>query len=151
DQRSQHKGTLLILDDEPHILTALADLFEDDYHVLTTSDAQEALSVMREHEVSIVLTDERMPGLSGHDFLKEARGVSSAVRIMVSGYADLAALQAAINGGHIFAYIRKPWVPLELKALVGTAMVQYETVRAVERERALLRVLMDNIPDLIFF
>lgn len=147
----QHKETLLILDDEPRILTALEDLFEDEYHVLTTSDARVALDIMRDHEVAIVLTDERMPGLSGHEFLKEAKLVSAATRMMISGYADIAALQAAINGGQIFAYVSKPWVPLELKVLVSTAMLHYKTVRAVERERALLRVLMDNIPDLIFF
>ena len=143
--------TLLILDDEPSILTALQDLFEDDYQVFTTNDAQTALRLMRENEVAIVLSDERMPGLSGHEFLKEAKAISAATRLMISGYADITALQEAVNGGQIFAYISKPWKPEELKTLVHAAMGHYQLVRSINHERELLRVLMDSIPDLIFF
>ena len=148
---SEAMEKLLILDDEPRILTALEDLFEDEFQVLTTSDAVTALQLMRDNEVAIVLSDERMPGLSGHEFLEQAKVISAATRMMISGYADITALQAAVNGGQIFAYVSKPWVPVELKALVTAAMVHYRLVRSVNRERALLRVLMDNIPDLIFF
>ena len=146
-----HKQTLLILDDEPRILTALQDLFEDDHHVLTTNNPVTAMQMVRDNEVAIVLTDERMPGLTGHEFLQQVKDISAATRILISGYADITALQDAVNGGQIFAYVPKPWEPEELKALVGAALVHYRLVQTVNRERALLRVLMDSIPDLIFF
>ena len=98
-----------------------ADLFEDDYQVLVTTDAEEALRMAQIEEIVVVLSDERMPGLSGHEFLERMRGVSKATRMMLSGYADINAVTEAVNRGQIFAYVSKPWNPLELKATVGAA------------------------------
>jgi len=145
------KEKLLVLDDELLILRSLENLFEDDYEVFTTSDAGTAIGLAREHEIAVILCDERMPGTSGHEVLRRAREVSSATRVMMSGYADISALTEAVNGGQIFAYIAKPWEPLKLKAQVAAAAVHFKLVREVEKERGLLRALMENIPDLIFF
>ncbi|MDP9171557.1 MAG: PAS domain S-box protein, partial [Acidobacteriota bacterium] len=70
---------------------------------------------------------------------------------MMSGYADISALTEAVNSGQIFSYIAKPWEPLKLKAQVGDALVHFKLVREIARERELLRALMENIPDLIYF
>jgi len=70
---------------------------------------------------------------------------------MLSGYADMDALSAAVNSGQIFAYIAKPWEPLHLMAQVGAAARQFKLAREVEQERELLRALMENSPDLIYF
>ena len=70
---------------------------------------------------------------------------------MMSGYADMSALTEAVNSGQIFAYIAKPWEPLKLKALVAAAAVHFKLVQEVDQERGLLRALMENIPDLIYF
>ncbi len=70
---------------------------------------------------------------------------------MMSGYADMNALTEAVNSGQIFAYVAKPWEPLELKAQVVAAVVHFKLVQEVEQERGLLRALMENIPDLIYF
>jgi len=145
------KEKLLVLDDEPHILTSLEDLFEDDYEVFTTGDAEAALRLSQEQDIAVVLSDERMPGLSGHEFLRRVKEVSAATRVMISGYADMHALTDAVNSGQIFAYVGKPWEPLELKATVSAAVVHFKLVREVDRERELLRALMENIPDLIYF
>ncbi len=88
---------LLVLDDEILILKSLERLFEDDYEVFATSDAETALRVVREHDIAVILCDERMPGTSGHEFLRRAREVSSATRFMMSGYADITALTEAVN------------------------------------------------------
>jgi two-component system, cell cycle sensor histidine kinase and response regulator CckA len=145
------KEKLLILDDELLILRSLEHLLEDDYEVFTTGDAQTALGLAREHDIAVILCDERMPEISGHEFLSCVRDVSKATRIMITGYADMSALAEAVNSGQIFAYIAKPWEPLKLKAAVAAAEVHFKLVREVDQERALLRALMENIPDLIFF
>src|SRR5258706_8347360 len=110
------KEKLLVLDDELLILTSLEHLFEDDYDVFTTTDAGMALRVAREHDIAVILCDERMPGVSGHEFLRRVRDVSKAARVMMSGYADMGALSDAVNGGQILAYIAKPWEPQALRA-----------------------------------
>ncbi len=146
------KEKLLVLDDEALILTSLKHLFEDDYEVFTTSDAGTALELAREHhDMAVILCDERMPGVSGHEFLRRVREISKATRVMMSGYADMSALTEAVNNGQIFAYIAKPWEPLQLKAQVAVAVVHFKLVQEVEQERNLLRALMENIPDLIYF
>ncbi|MGA3190516.1 MAG: response regulator [Bryobacteraceae bacterium] len=142
---------ILILDDEALILTSLEHLFEDDYEVFTTSNADTALQLALIHDMVVILCDERMPGVSGHEFLGRVKEVSSATRVMMSGYADMAALTEAVNSGKIFAYISKPWEPLKLKAQVTAAAVHFRVVREVDTERGLLRALMENSPDLIYF
>ncbi len=146
------KEKLLVLDDEQLILTSLEHLFEDEYEVFTTSDAETALRLAKEHhDMAVILCDERMPGVNGHEFLRRVREISKATRVMMSGYADMSALTEAVNNGQIFAYVAKPWVPLELKAQVYAAVVHFKLVQEVEQERGLLRALMENIPDLIYF
>ena len=142
---------LLILDDEILILKSLERLFEDDYEVFTTTDAGTALREARGRNIAVILCDERMPGTSGHEFLRRAREVSNAMRVMMSGYADITALTEAVNSGQIFSYIAKPWDPQKLKAQVGAAAVHFKLVQEVEQGRGLLRALMENSPDLIFF
>ena len=145
------KEKLLVLDDEPLILTSLEHLFEDDYEVFTTTDAETALALAREHDLAVILCDERMPGVSGHEFLRRVREVSRATRVMMSGYADMSALTEAVNSGQIFAYISKPWDPLALRAKVSAAVGHFKLVQEMDQERELLRALMENIPDLIYF
>src|SRR5579862_4959338 len=145
------KDKLLVLDDEQLILRSLVRLFENDYEMFTTSDAGTALQLAHEHDIAVILCDERMPGISGHEFLKRVREVSKASRVMMSGYADMSSLTEAVNSGQIFAFIAKPWEPLKLEAQVAAAVVHFKLVQEVEQERGLLRALMENIPDLIYF
>jgi PAS domain S-box-containing protein len=145
------KPTLLVLDDEPLILASIEGLFEDEYSVLTATDGEMALRMAGKHAIAVILCDERMPGLLGHDFLRQVKEVSKATRVMISGCADLDALTEAVNRGQIFAYVSKPWEPLALKATVAAAVEQFKLVQEIDHERGLLRALMENIPDLIYF
>src|SRR5580704_6715706 len=144
------KEKLLILDDEATILTSLEHLFEDDYEVFAVADAGKALGLAGESDIAVILCDERMPGISGHDFLRRVKEISAATRLMMSGHADMNALAEAVNSGQIFAYIAKPWEPLQLKAQVAAAVVHFKLVQEVEHERGLVRALMEGIPDLIY-
>jgi PAS domain S-box-containing protein len=145
------KEKLLVLDDELLILTSLENLFEDDYDVFTTPDDATALRLALEHDVAVILCDERMPEVSGHEFLRRVKDVSRATRIMMSGDADMSALTEAVNSGQIFSYVAKPWEPLKIKAQVAAAAVHFKLVQEVDKERGLLRALMENIPDPIYF
>ena len=145
------KEKLLILDDERLILASLEHFFEDEYEVFTSTDAETALQLAQDHDIAIILSDERMPGVSGHEFLRRVREVSDATRVMMSGYADMMALTEAVNSGKIFAYISKPWEPLKLKAQIAAAGVHFGLMREIDTERGLVRALMENSPDLIYF
>jgi two-component system cell cycle sensor histidine kinase PleC len=145
------KEKLLVLDDELLILKSIENLFEDDYQVFTTTDAEAALRLAREHELAVILSDERMPKVAGHEFFRRVKEISLATRMMLSGYGELTALTAAVNSGQIFAYIAKPWEPVQLKAQVAAAVVHFRLVQEVEQGRGLLDALMENSPDLIYF
>lgn len=145
------KESVLVVDDEPQILTAITDLLEDEFSVWTASDGPTALKILEMQEMAVILSDQRMPGMSGAEFLGLAREISDATRVLVTGYSDLDALVKAVNLGQIHAYLSKPWNPLELKVVVRTAADRWRLGRTLEHERNLMRALMENVPDAIFF
>jgi len=146
------RRTVLVVDDEPQVLAAIADTLEDEYHVVLQTSAEAALRVVEnERELSVILSDQRMPGMSGDEFLARARIVSDASRVMITGYADLEAVVRAVNNGHIFGYISKPWDPRGLKLAIYKAAEHHRLLRELSEEQRLLHNLMDNIPDAIFF
>ena len=144
------KENVLVVDDEPQILTAITDLLEDEFVVWTANDGPSALEILKVQDMSVILSDQRMPGMSGAEFLGQARTLSDATRVLVTGYSDLDALVSAVNLGQIHAYLSKPWNPLELKVVVRTAADRWRLGRTLEQEQNLLHALMNNIPDAIF-
>jgi PAS domain S-box-containing protein len=145
-------GTILVVDDEPDILIALEDLFENDYRVLTASSPTQALDILRhEPEIAIIISDQRMPEMQGDEFLAKARNVSDAEAILLTGYADLKAVIGAVNKGRIMAYVPKPWDPAALSNMVAAAYQRRMLARELDTERALLHGLMESTGDLISF
>ncbi|MBI2235536.1 MAG: response regulator [Magnetospirillum sp.] len=142
---------MLVVDDEPQILTAITDLLEDEFAVWTAGDGEAGLKILETQEMAVILSDQRMPGISGAEFLGRARDRSDATRVLVTGYSDLDALVMAVNTGQIHAYLAKPWNPVELKVVVRTAADRWALDRRLAHERQLLHSLMDNVPDAIFF
>ncbi len=118
---------MLIVDDEPHILEALSQLFDVEYHVLTASDGSMALTMFQHHpDIAIVISDQRMPGMKGVELLKNIKQISQdTMRILLTGYADLEAVLDSVNVGEVFRYVRKPWVPETLKSIVALAMASF--------------------------
>ncbi len=114
---------ILIVDDEEAILETMNFTFMDHYDVLTTSDPKTAISILEENQpVSVVITDQRMPGMTGVELLKEVyKRFPETVRIILTGFADSEATINAINDGHIYGYVNKPWEPDELKTIVRRA------------------------------
>ncbi len=145
-------GTILLVDDEPDILVALEDLFEDDYRVLSTTSPLKALDILeREPDVAIIISDQRMPEMPGDEFLAKARRRSDAEAILLTGYADLKAVIGAVNKGRIMAYVPKPWDPAALSSMVASAYERRMLARELDTERALLRGLMESTGDQISF
>ncbi|WP_075216214.1 response regulator [Mongoliimonas terrestris] len=146
------RPTVLVVDDEPDILTALTDLLEDDFEVLTAASAAIGLDRLKATpEVSVILSDQRMPGITGDVFLERARAVSDAGAILLTGYADLGAVASAVNRGGIVAYVAKPWDAAALKSLVGATAERARLARDLGVERALVRGLLESGTDAISF
>jgi len=103
-------ATLLLVDDEPSILSALRRLFRPQgYRVLTAEGGQAALDLLQGEAVDLVISDMRMPGMDGAQFLERVRRIQpDTARILLTGYADIASTIAAINDGGIDRYIAKP-------------------------------------------
>ncbi|GBU19723.1 MULTISPECIES: response regulator [Methylobacterium] len=146
------RGTILAVDDEPDILIALEDLFEDDYRVLTTPKPAEALRILRsEPDIAVILSDQRMPGMTGDALLAEARAFHEAQAILLTGYADISAVIAALNRGGIIGYVAKPWDAALLRATVRNAFDRHALGRDLATERALLLGLLEHSGDAISF
>jgi FixJ family two-component response regulator len=117
---------IMLVDDEPNIVRSLQRLFfEEEYQVFTANSGESALEILREEEVDLIISDYRMPGLTGTGFFKQAREIQpDAVRIILSGYAEVPALTAAINEGNIYQFIFKPWNDEDLKNTIRLALQQ---------------------------
>jgi signal transduction histidine kinase len=140
--------TLLVVDDEPEMLRSVFDLFRLDYRVLTYVRGADALKALAEHkEVDVVLSDQRMPEMSGVELLREAKRIRPEVtRLLFTGYADIKAVIDAINEGHVFRYIAKPWDPDEMISVVRQAVEQHDLI--AEKMR-LLRDLKETNARLV--
>ena len=138
---------ILLVDDEPDILVALEDLLEDSFQVMAAHGGAEALEILvREPDVAVIVSDQRMPEMTGDVFLSQARGLSEAEAILLTGYADLSSVTAALNKGGIVGYAAKPWDPEALRAMVIAAAERHRLRRALNEERSLLRGLMAHLP-----
>ena len=142
---------VLVVDDEQGILTSVADLLEDLFHVHLASTGDQALAILREYPIAVLVTDQRMPGMAGDELLAKAAGESAATRVLFTGYSDLNAVVRAVNRGHIYAYVAKPWEPMELRLTLSRAADHHDLVQSLNHERMLLAQLMENVPDAIFF
>jgi response regulator RpfG family c-di-GMP phosphodiesterase len=121
------KYTLLIVDDEPDVCDSVHDLLRREFRVLKAHSGQEGFRLMQEEEVHTIMTDQRMPQVSGVELLTRVKAKNpQAVRMLFTGYADLESIIAAINQGHVYQFLKKPWQPEELLEAVRQAAVEYE-------------------------
>jgi len=142
---------ILIVDDESSNLRALERLFRTEYDVLTAGSGADALSLLEHHDMSLLIADQRMPEMSGIELMQRtARLRPHMVRILLTGYTDVDSLIEAINTGHVYKYITKPWNNDDLLLTVARALEHYETLKSRhnlqmtnERLRARLREISD--------
>jgi DNA-binding NtrC family response regulator len=122
---------IMIVDDEAANLRLLERLFRNDYTVITAESGEEALKLLEQHDVALLIADQRMPGMTGIELLQHTAPMRPhMVRIILTGYTDVEALVEAINGGYVYKYVTKPWNNDELRLTVSRALEHYETNRA---------------------
>ena len=128
--------SVLFLDDEENILNSLKRVFMyEAYGIATTTNAQEASEIIRREKIKVAISDQRMPNISGVEFLKSVKEQQPDItRILFSGYADFQAAEDAINEAQIYRFINKPWNDEELKGTVQQAINRYNLI---EENRAL--------------
>ncbi|MBG0846610.1 response regulator [Ectopseudomonas chengduensis] len=146
---------ILFVDDEERILRSLALQFRRHYEVLTESDPLRALQRLREEHIHVLVSDQRMPQMSGAQLLAEAREIApNTLRILLTGYSDLDAAVEALNNGGIFRYLTKPWDQQEmaftLRQAAELAVRQAQPLQSVASEglsAPLSVLLLDDEPD----
>jgi len=120
---SIRKARILVVDDEERILTALKSLFRQRYHVFCTTDGYKALDFLKRYQMHVIISDQRMPAMLGVELLRQSREISPrTVRILLTGYSDLAAIVGSINDGEIYRFISKPWDNRALQTIVAEAV-----------------------------
>jgi signal transduction histidine kinase/response regulator RpfG family c-di-GMP phosphodiesterase len=134
----QVKPKVLVVDDEPQILESIQALLEDDFDVVISSDATEAVEFLRNAQIAVILADQRMPKLTGGEFLAKARELCDATRILITGYVDIDALIRGVNEGQIHSYVPKPWEPARLKVTVLKAASYSKEVSRRKRAAEIL-------------
>ncbi|MBD3318222.1 MAG: response regulator [Chitinivibrionales bacterium] len=136
---------ILFVDDEANVLTAVERVFLDEpYEILTAAGAKEGVKLLHEHQVSVIVSDMRMPEINGVEFLRRAARINpDSTRIVLSGFAELDDIKDAVNEGGIWRFITKPWNDYELRVTVRNAVDLYE--RTVERKRLLGELKDKNV------
>lgn len=138
------RGTLLIIDDEEEILKALYRQFRREYTVVTAASAEQGYHLMTETPVNVIISDQRMPGMNGAEFFGKIKNdYPDAIRLLLTGYADIQAVISAINDGNIFRYIAKPWDPVELDTIVREAFERYHLI--VQNRKLLEELQQSNV------
>lgn len=132
----QLKHSVLLVDDEPEILFSITGLLRREFDLHTAESATEALAILERQQIHVVMTDQRMPEITGVELMSRVKtDYPDAIRMIFTGYADIKAVIEAINTGGLFRYITKPWDPDELIATLHEAADEYDAL--VERRRLL--------------
>jgi DNA-binding NtrC family response regulator len=127
---------LLVVDDEIGILEVLQRVLANEgYKIFTAASACEGLELLAKNPVQVVLSDQRMPGMSGAEFLSRVKILyPDAVRMMLTGYAEFDTLAQAVNEGAIYKFLAKPWEVDQLRANIRGAFLYYEEVMELRKE-----------------
>jgi len=151
------RSKVLIVDDEENILSALQRLFrKEEYEILTAQSGEEALETLDRQPVDLIISDLKMPTMNGIEFLAKAREkIPDALRIMLTGHADLKSVIEAIDKGEVYRFLLKPWNNDELKMTIRQALGFYylqkdnkALVRTVKKQNQILRELEAEHPGI---
>jgi serine/threonine-protein kinase len=116
------KARILFVDDEERILTALRSIFRINYQVYTSTNGAEALDIVKKFQPHVVVSDQRMPEMTGVELLRQVKEAApSTVRLLLTGYSDLAAIVGSVNEGEVFRFVSKPWDNQDIQNTIGEA------------------------------
>lgn len=124
------KHRILLVDDEANVLRALQrTLADEDYELETALSGQDGLKLLDKEHFTVIVSDQRMPVMTGVEFLKRVKGLSpNTIRIILSGYVEVNSILDAINEGEVFRFVHKPWNDEELKTVIRQSIKHYELV-----------------------
>ena len=151
------KHTILIVDDEEMILKSICRaLRNEDYRILTATNGEKGLAMLKDHEVQLVISDQRMPGMNGIDFLKRIkREYPQILTIMLTGNAEIEIAMNAINEAGVYKFILKPWDDNNLKVTIRRALETLELIcerdsllQQVKTQDAILQSLEKQYPGI---
>jgi len=128
------KPVLLFVDDEERIVKLLKIMFRSEYEVYTATSAREALAVLETIPVDVLISDQRMPEITGIQLLSQVRERwPETVRLLLTGYSDLVAIVGAVNEGEVYRFINKPWNQAELRAVIAEAVDSAQSARTIRQ------------------
>jgi DNA-binding NtrC family response regulator len=143
---------IMIVDDEPANLRTLERLFRPDYQVVTAPSGAEALALLEQNDVALLISDQRMPAMTGIELMiKTVASRPHMIKILLTGYTDIGALIDAINGGLVYRYLTKPWNNDDLRLTVSRALEHYEMMKSkhlLGMENQRLRARLGQINEL---
>ncbi len=130
--------SILCLDDEHRILNSLRAVFRLKYNVFIADNAAEAINILKDNEIAAVISDQRMPEMTGVEFLAIAKEVSpDTTRILLTGFSDLDAIISSVNSSEVYRFLTKPWSNQRILEIVAESVELYLTVKNVEQEEPL--------------
>jgi DNA-binding NtrC family response regulator len=148
EEKTIEQIKILYVDDEENNLSAFTATFRRDFNITTSTSAIEAKTVLEEHSFDIIISDQRMPNMTGVEFLEFVRTkYPEPIRILLTGYADIDAVIDAINRGEIYRYVTKPYINDDMKSLIETS---HEVFRLRKENKQLLLDLQDANKKLEF-
>lgn len=143
---------IMIVDDEPANLRTLERLFRPDYQVVIAASGAEALALLEQHDVALLISDQRMPAMTGIELMMKTVTIRpQMVKLLLTGYTDVTAIIDALNSGLVYQYLTKPWNNNDLRTTVSRALKHYESMKAkhiLGMENQRLRKRLKEISDL---
>lgn len=142
---ASEKFPILYVDDEAHNLTSFAATFRKEYKIHTATNGNDALEIMRNNEIKLVITDQRMPEMTGIQLLEKLTPeFPDSIRMILTGFSDIEVIIEAINSGRVFRYITKPWDENELRMTIENARQMFELQ---SRNRSLVTELQQKVEE----
>lgn len=127
---NQNKINVLYVDDELNNLNSFTASFRREFNVFTAGSGFEGLEILRQNEIHVIITDQRMPGMTGVDFLVEVlKEFPDPIRLLLTGYSDMTAVVDAVNMGKIYYYLTKPWDEQGMRIVIKNAFELFDTKR----------------------
>ena len=140
---------VLYVDDEINNLNSFKAAFRRDFEIYTASSAKEGRKILDSHEIGVIITDQRMPGMTGIEFLESILPIyPDTIRILLTGFSDINAVMDAINRGQVYKYLVKPWQNDELKMYIENALEIYhlrKENKELARKLQLANMELENI------
>ena len=136
------KHKILCIDDEQDIVDALYRMFRKDYEVFTATSGTEALHILKENKIAVIICDQKMPEMNGVETLKKSIEIDpECIRILLTGYTDIESVIESINSGEVYRYMTKPWDPVDLVNTVKKSIEKYSLKKELEKAYKELQTL----------